>query len=85
LNQHTENILGVSTFFFPDFPVIQKAAEQYKVRGNFADLVIIGQSQKHKAKKLISFDKKLQKRFPDYAVQKLTLSDIEKIKDTVNH
>jgi len=72
------NVLDVSMFFFPDFSVIQQAAEQYKAGGDFADLVIIAQSQNHKAEKLITFDKRLQKRFPDYAVEKLTLSDIER-------
>ena len=48
------------------------------MRGDFADFIIIGQFRNYKAEKLISFDKKLQKRFPDYAVEKLTLSDIEK-------
>ncbi len=75
---YLENTLAVSTFFFPDFTVIQKAVGQYKVRGDFADLIIIGQSRNHKAEKLISFDKKLQKRFPDYAVKKFTLSDIKR-------
>lgn len=72
------NILSIGTFFFPDFSVIQKATEQYEAGGDFADLVITGQARNHQAEKLISFDKKLQKRFPDYAVEKLTLSDIEK-------
>lgn len=77
ISMYLENILAIETLFFPDFSVIQKAVEQYKVKGDFADLVIIGQSKNNNAEKLITFDKKLQKRFPDYAVETFTLSDIQ--------
>jgi len=77
ISMYLENILAVEGFIFPDFFVIQKAIDQYKIRGDFADLIIIGQSRSHKAEKLITFDKKLQNRFPGYAVEKLTFSDIE--------
>ena len=44
--------------------------------GDFADLLIVNQSKEYKAKKLISFDKKLQKTFPDFVIEKLMKSDL---------
>jgi predicted nucleic-acid-binding protein len=61
-----ENLLSAPAFFLPDSLVIRKAIKQYKNSGDFADLLIVGQAKKHQAAKLISFDKKLQKLFPDF-------------------
>ncbi|MBF0377453.1 MAG: type II toxin-antitoxin system VapC family toxin [Desulfamplus sp.] len=72
ISMYLENILSVNIFIFPDFFVILNAVEQYKLKGDFADLIIIGQSKSNKAERLITFDKKLQKRFPDYAVEQFT-------------
>ena len=44
--------------------------------GDFADLLIVNQSKEHQEKKLISFDKKLQKTFPDFVIEKLMKSDL---------
>ena len=44
--------------------------------GDFADLLIVNQSKEYQAKKLISFDKKLQKTFPDFVIEKLMKSDL---------
>jgi predicted nucleic-acid-binding protein len=61
-----ENLLSAPVFFLPDSIVIRNAIRQYENGGDFADLLIVGQAKKHQATELISFDKKLQKIFPDY-------------------
>jgi predicted nucleic-acid-binding protein len=44
--------------------------------GDFADLLIVNQAKEHQAKKLISFDKKLQNKFSDFVIEKLRQSDL---------
>jgi predicted nucleic-acid-binding protein len=66
-----ESLLAASTFYLPDATVIRKATHQYRNQGDFADLLIVGQAQKHQAKKLFTFDRTLQKRFPDFATESL--------------
>jgi len=51
--------------------VLRAAASQYKLGGDFADLVIVFQAKHFQAKKLVSFDKKLQKKFPGYVIASL--------------
>ena len=67
--QFLESLISTSTFRFPDSPIIRKAIQQYKREGDFADLIIVGQARKQQAKKFFSFDKKLQKLFPDYVIE----------------
>ena len=71
-----EALISSSTFIFPDSSVIRRAVHQYKTRGDFADLLIVGQAMKQRAKKFLSFDKTLQKTFPDYVVDKFTKEDL---------
>jgi predicted nucleic-acid-binding protein len=66
-----ESLLVTPVFFFPDAKIIRKAIKQYKNGGDFADLLIVGQAKNHQAKKLFSFDKKLQRLFPDYVIETL--------------
>lgn len=66
-----ESLLAAPTFYLPDATVIRKATHQYRNQGDFADLLIVGQAQKHQAKKLFTFDRTLQKRFPDFATESL--------------
>jgi len=70
ISQFLEILISTSTFTCPDSAVIRSAIQQYKKGGDFADLVIIGQAKSHQAKIFFSFDKKLQKRFPDYVIGK---------------
>ena len=49
---------------------------EYKKGGDFADLLIVNQAKERQAKKLISFDKKLQKKFPNFVIEKLRKSDL---------
>jgi predicted nucleic-acid-binding protein len=69
--QFLESLLSTATFAFPNSTVIRDVTNQYKKRGDFADLLIVAQARKHKAKKLFSFDKNLQKIFPNYVVEKI--------------
>jgi predicted nucleic-acid-binding protein len=61
-----DTLMSAPAYAMPDKLVIQKAAVRYREGGNFADLIIVEQAQKHQAQKLLSFDKKLQKIFPDF-------------------
>lgn len=64
-----ENLLTTPTFYLPDSTVIRKAIKMFKNSGDFADLLIVGQAQHYQAKKLFSFDKKLQNLFPDFVTE----------------
>lgn len=75
ISQFLEVLISTSTFTVPDSPVVRNAIHQYKKRGDFADLVIVGQAKQHMAKKFFSFDKGLQKLFPNYVVGKLNQAD----------
>ena len=66
ISMFIENLLAAPTFYLPDSAVIRKAIKQYKNGGDFADLLIVGQAKAFQAKKLFSFDRKLQKLFPDF-------------------
>lgn len=76
ISQFLEILISTSTFTCPDSAVIRSAIQQYKKGGDFADLVIIGQAKSHQAKIFFSFDKKLQKRFPDYVIEKLNIANL---------
>ena len=64
-----ENLLSAPTFFLPDSTVIRRSLKPYRKGGDFADLIIVGQAKHHRARKLFSFDRKLQKRFPDFVTE----------------
>jgi predicted nucleic-acid-binding protein len=66
-----ETLAGTPLFATTEPSVLRSAISQYKRGGDFADLVIVFQAKHLKANKLISFDKKLQKKFPDYVVESL--------------
>ena len=76
ISQFLEILISTSTFTCPDSTVIRSAIQQYKKGGDFADLVIVGQARYHQAKMFFSFDKKLQKRFPDYVVEEINSPDL---------
>ena len=66
-------LISTSTFTLADSLIIRNATNQYKKGADFADAVIIGQAKKHHASQFFSFDKKLQKKFPDYVVENLKI------------
>jgi predicted nucleic-acid-binding protein len=76
LSQFLETLIFTPTFTFSDHQSIRRAVHQYKKEGDFADLVIVNQAKEQQAKKLISFDKKLQKNFPGYVVEKISREDL---------
>lgn len=71
-----DNLLAAPAFYLPDSTIIRKATKQYRNQGDFADLLIVGQAQKHQAKKLFTFDRKLQRRFPDFATESILLANL---------
>jgi len=78
ISQFLEALIFTPVFTFVDSQVIRRATHEYKKGGDFADLLIVNQAKEHQAKKLISFDKKLQKKFPDFVIEKLKQSDLQK-------
>ena len=71
-----EALMRTSIFIFADSQVMRNAIYHFKKGGDFADLVIVMQVLHHHARKIFSFDKKLQKSFPDYVVEKLGPDDL---------
>lgn len=71
-----ETLTCTSVFTFSEPQVIANAIRHFKKGGDFADLVIVLQALNHQAKKMLSFDKKLQKLFPDYVVENLDPNDL---------
>ena len=71
-----ETLMHTSIFIFSDSQVMRNAIYHFKKGGDFADLVIVMQALHHHARKIFSFDKKLQKSFPDYVVEKLGPNDL---------
>ena len=76
ISEFLERLTITPTFTFADPEVIRRAVHQYKQGGDFADLIIVGKAKENRAKKFFSFDKKLQKKFPDYVVGKIQNSDV---------
>ena len=71
-----EALIHTPAFATDDPTVIRGVVSRYRHAGDFADLVIVNQAKRSKAKQLVSFDKKLQKMFPDYVVERLPLTAI---------
>ncbi len=63
-----EALLNTSVFTTQNPAVLRTAVSEYKKGGDFADLIIVNLARHYKAKNLISFDKKLQKRFSGYVI-----------------
>jgi predicted nucleic-acid-binding protein len=61
-------ISEIQVFTFPDRSVIRNAVGRYKKGGDFADHIIVAQARKHSARRMLSFDQKLQNRFPEFVV-----------------
>jgi predicted nucleic-acid-binding protein len=71
-----EALMHTTVFTFSEPQATGNAIHQYKNGGDFADLVIVVQAISHHATKLFSFDKNLQKSFPDYVVEKLSATSL---------
>ncbi len=64
-----ETLIITSVITFPNPTLFRTIVSQFKKGGDFADLVIANQAKLAQAEKLISFDKKLQKRFKGFVVE----------------
>ncbi|MDY7000698.1 MAG: type II toxin-antitoxin system VapC family toxin [Thermodesulfobacteriota bacterium] len=62
-------LLSSPAYFLPDREIVQIATMQYRQRGDFSDLVIVGRARQNHAQVLLSFDKKLQALFPGFVVE----------------
>ena len=71
-----DTMIHTPTFTFSDYEAIRKAVHHYKKEGDFTDLLIVNQALEQQAKKLFSFDKKLQKKFPGFVVEKKSRKDV---------
>lgn len=66
-----DTLSSTATFSLSDPSAIRTAISQYKKGGDFADLVIVNQAKRLQAKALVSFDRKLQKKYPGFVVETL--------------
>ena len=66
-----EMLLSSAVFTYPDPAIVRKVVTMFRKGGEFADHMIIEQAKKLKARKVISFDKKLQKRYPEFVSDSL--------------
>jgi len=71
-----DTMIHTPTFTVSDYEVVRKAVHHYKKEGDFADLLIVNQAIEQQAKKLFSFDKKLQKQFPGFVVEKISRKEV---------
>lgn len=69
ISRFLETMMHTSIFTFSEPRVIMNVIHHFKKAGDFADLIIVMQALNHQAKKIFSFDKKLQKSFPEYVVE----------------
>ena len=72
--QFLETLISASSFTHPNPDVIRKAIKEYKRGGDFADFVIVEQAKQKQTKRFFSFDKKLQKKYPDYVVSNISMT-----------
>jgi predicted nucleic-acid-binding protein len=76
ISEFLDTMIHTPKFTFSDYEAIRKAFHHYKKEGDFADLLIVNQALEQQAKKLFSFDKKLQKKFPGVVVEKISRKDV---------
>ena len=76
ISEFLDTIIHTPTFTFSEYEAIRKAVHHYRKEGDFADLVIVNQAIEKQAKKLFSFDKKLQKKFPGFVVEKISRKNL---------
>ena len=69
IHSFLETLANTSVFTLSEHKLVLNTIRHFKKGGDFADLIIVLQALNHQAKKLLSFDKKLQKLFPDYVVE----------------
>jgi predicted nucleic-acid-binding protein len=73
VSRFLETLLQTAVFTIEDTVAIRSSVLQYKRGGDFADFVIVNKAKRLQATKAISFDKRLQKKFPGYVVEAIKL------------
>ena len=66
-----ETMAYTPVFTLSEPQLVINTIHHFRKGGDFADLIIVMQALNHRAKKMLSFDKKLQKLFPDYVIESL--------------
>jgi predicted nucleic-acid-binding protein len=79
ITQFLETLIFTPTFTFFDSQVIRLATHEYRKGGDFADLIIVNQAKANHAKRFLSFDKKLMKKFSGYVIGKFSQSDLKNL------
>lgn len=76
ISQFLETMVRTPVFITSEPLAIRTAVEQYKNGGDFADCIIVNKAKHHHAKKMFSFDKKLQRKFSDYVADAIQIYDL---------
>ena len=69
IHSFLETLAHTSAFVLTEPQLVINTIRHFRKGGDFADIIIVMQALNHQAKKMLSFDKKLQKLFPDYVVE----------------
>jgi len=68
---YLEMLNSIPLFLIPEHLPMRGIFAQYLKGADFADLVVVYQAKNKQARNILSFDKKLQKRFPGFVVEKI--------------
>ncbi len=68
---YLEMLNSIPLFLIPENLPMRGIFAQYLKGADFADLVVVYQAKNKQARHILSFDKKLQKRFPGFVVEKI--------------
>jgi len=68
---YLEMLNSIPLFLIPENLPMRGIFAQYLKGADFADLVVVYQAKNKQARNILSFDKKLQKRFPGFVVEKI--------------
>lgn len=64
-----EKLLANPIFQVQDAETVASALEGFRLNGGFADHLIVAKAQRDGASALLSFDRELQKIYPEYVLQ----------------
>jgi predicted nucleic-acid-binding protein len=75
IHSFLETLAYTSAFTLSEPQIVINTIRHFRKGGDFADIIIVMQALNHQAKKMLSFDKKLQKLFPDFVLE--NFNDLE--------
>jgi predicted nucleic-acid-binding protein len=78
VSRFLDGLLKVSVFFILDREAVAAAVRRYRDSGDFADHLIVSLAKRRQAQALFTFDRKLQKTYPEFATGALTAHSIIK-------